>query len=168
MEFPGKGSDPSHSCDLDCSYGNIRSLTHSVQLGIEPASQHSGDANDPIAPQWELVMLSPKIEIYPFEASLRSHCMSFVVSSFHFGSNCPNPQLFSSQISSTRQSTGSLYFQALVNNWPLGTGENESGMNPKTWLILQNFPGARLRLHFTVPAWNLSLAWPFSFPPLPY
>ena len=42
MEFLGQGSDPSCSGDLRHSCGsNIRSLTHCVGLGIEPASQGS-------------------------------------------------------------------------------------------------------------------------------
>ena len=48
MEFPGQGSDPSPS------YGNARSLTHCDGWGIEPASQCSRDATNPVAPQWEL------------------------------------------------------------------------------------------------------------------
>ena len=36
VEFPGQGSDPSHSCDLSC--GNTRSLTLCAWLGIEPVS----------------------------------------------------------------------------------------------------------------------------------
>ena len=49
MEFPGQGSDPSHSCDLSC--GNAGSLTHSAGPGMEPASQGSQDATDPVVPQ---------------------------------------------------------------------------------------------------------------------
>ena len=41
MEFPGQGSDPSHSHGLGHSCGNARSLTHCVGPGIEPAIQHS-------------------------------------------------------------------------------------------------------------------------------
>ena len=44
LEFPGQGSDLSHICDLSCSCGNARSLTHCTGPGIEPASQHSQDA----------------------------------------------------------------------------------------------------------------------------
>ena len=47
VEFPGQGSDPSHSCDLSCSCSNTRSLTHCAG----PSSQ---DAANPIAPQQEL------------------------------------------------------------------------------------------------------------------
>ena len=36
MEFPGQGSDPSCSCDLSCSRGHTRSLTHCAGRGIEP------------------------------------------------------------------------------------------------------------------------------------
>ena len=48
MEFPGQGSDPSRSC------GNARSLTHCTGPGVEPVSQHSRDAINPIAPEREL------------------------------------------------------------------------------------------------------------------
>ena len=47
MEFPGQGSDLSHSCNLHCSRGNAR-------LGIEPVFWCCRDATDPIAPQQEL------------------------------------------------------------------------------------------------------------------
>ena len=56
MDFPGQGSDPSHSFDLCCSCDKARSLTHCAESGIKPASQHSQDAADPIAPQWELLI----------------------------------------------------------------------------------------------------------------
>ena len=54
MELPDQGSDPSHSCNLSHSCRNTGSLTHCAGLGIEPASQYSQDAADPVAPQWEL------------------------------------------------------------------------------------------------------------------
>ena len=54
MEFPGQGSDPSSSFDLSCSCDNTGSLTHCPGPGIEPGSQCSQDATNPIAPQWEL------------------------------------------------------------------------------------------------------------------
>ena len=55
MEFPGQGSDPSHSCNLSCSCSNATSLTHRTRPGIEPVSQHSQDAAaDPAVPQQEL------------------------------------------------------------------------------------------------------------------
>ena len=38
MEFPGQGSDPSHSCDLSCSCSITGCLTHRARLWIEPAS----------------------------------------------------------------------------------------------------------------------------------
>ena len=44
MEVPGRGSDLGcHSCS------SAGSLTHSARLGIEPVSQHTKDASDPIA-----------------------------------------------------------------------------------------------------------------------
>ena len=58
MEFPGQGSDLSHSWnDLSCSCGNAGSLTLCAGLGIEPASQCSRDAADPVVPQRELLFL---------------------------------------------------------------------------------------------------------------
>lgn len=47
MEFPGQGSDPSHSCS------NARSLTNSPRLGIKPAPECSQDAPNPAAPLFE-------------------------------------------------------------------------------------------------------------------
>ena len=48
MEFLGQESDLSRSCDLRCSGGNARSLTHCAGLGMEPVSQGSRDTTDPI------------------------------------------------------------------------------------------------------------------------
>ena len=42
MEFPGQGSDPSHS--------NSGSLTRSARLVLEPASWHCRDAIGPVVP----------------------------------------------------------------------------------------------------------------------
>ena len=36
QEFLGQGSDLSRICNLSCSYGNARSLTHCASPGIEP------------------------------------------------------------------------------------------------------------------------------------
>ena len=47
MEFPGQGSDLSHSCDLLCSCGNAGSLTHCARLEIKPAS-HCATVGTPI------------------------------------------------------------------------------------------------------------------------
>jgi len=55
MEFPGQGSDLRSSEDLRHSCGSTRSLTHCAGLGIEPASQGSHDAADPVVPQQELL-----------------------------------------------------------------------------------------------------------------
>ena len=41
MEFPGQGSDPSHSCNLCCGCSNTRSLTHWSGPG---SNLHSGAA----------------------------------------------------------------------------------------------------------------------------
>ena len=57
MESLGQGSDPSRSCNLSCSGGHARSLTHCAGPGIEPASQCPQEAADPIAPQCELHIL---------------------------------------------------------------------------------------------------------------
>ena len=61
MEFPGQGSDLSPSSDLNHSCDNTRSLTHCAQLGIQPVSQQSQDAINPVAPQqelWELLIFN--------------------------------------------------------------------------------------------------------------
>lgn len=47
MELQGQGADPSQSCSTG-------SLTHCARLGIRPESQHSQDATDPAATQWDL------------------------------------------------------------------------------------------------------------------
>ena len=69
MEFPGPGSDPSHSCNLSCSCDNARFLTHCAGPGIEPVSKCSQDAAD-IVPQRELLKLKickrDNIESYRF------------------------------------------------------------------------------------------------------
>ena len=57
MEFLGQGSDLSCSCDLSHSYGSVGSLAQYARLGIEPVSQHSQDASDPIGPRQELQCL---------------------------------------------------------------------------------------------------------------
>ena len=54
MEFLGQGSDLSYNHDLGRSCGHARSINHSAGPGIEPVSQHSQDAADPIASQKEL------------------------------------------------------------------------------------------------------------------
>ena len=48
-EFPGQGSDPSHSFDLSHSCGYTGPLTHCAGLRIESMSQHSQDTEDPTA-----------------------------------------------------------------------------------------------------------------------
>ena len=53
-EFLGQGSHPSHSHDLNCSCSNAESLIHCAGLEIEPVTQHSQEAADPVAPQWGL------------------------------------------------------------------------------------------------------------------
>ena len=53
---PGIRSDLSCSCDLSHSYGNAGSLTHCAGLGLEPTSQPSQDAANPVVPQQELLL----------------------------------------------------------------------------------------------------------------
>ena len=60
MEFPGKGSDPSHSCDLrgngsNCS--NAGSFNQLCQAGAKPVSWCCRDATNPIVgtPLWWVV-----------------------------------------------------------------------------------------------------------------
>ena len=52
-----QGSDPSHSCNLCCNWGNTRYLTHCARPRIEPASQRCRVSADPIAPQREPLFL---------------------------------------------------------------------------------------------------------------
>ena len=54
MEFPGQGSDLSCSQDFSRNYGNAGSLTHCAGPGIQPATQNSQNATDPIESQQEL------------------------------------------------------------------------------------------------------------------
>ena len=49
-EFLGQGSDPSHSCEQHRG-SNARALTHCARPGIEPVSQGSRNAADPVASQ---------------------------------------------------------------------------------------------------------------------
>ena len=58
MKFLGQGSDLSCSCDLSRSSGITGSLTHYDGPGIEPVSQSSQDAVDPVVPQRELLIFS--------------------------------------------------------------------------------------------------------------
>ena len=51
MEFPGQGSDPSHSCNLRHSCGNTGSLTHCAEPRIKPVYWHCRDASDPVVVQ---------------------------------------------------------------------------------------------------------------------
>ena len=74
MEFPGKESDPSHSC------GNTGSLTHCAGLGIEPASQSSQNAAYPVAPQQELLFFIVFLPFFLFLSFLPSF-LSFFPSS---------------------------------------------------------------------------------------
>lgn len=53
-EFPGQGTDLSHSFNLSHSCRNAESLIHCAGLEIEPVTQHSQEAADPVAPQWGL------------------------------------------------------------------------------------------------------------------
>ena len=55
IAFLGQGSDPSHSCNLSQIFGNARYLSRCARPGIEPSSQCSQDAANPVAPQQELL-----------------------------------------------------------------------------------------------------------------
>ena len=76
MEFPGQGSDPSHSLNLSLSCGTAGSLTHCAGPGIEPVSQHSQDTANPVVPQWELLELYRPvvIESVSFVDPIPHHC----------------------------------------------------------------------------------------------
>ena len=50
MELLGQRSDPSRSFNLHHNCGNAGSLTYCAKLGIQPASQCSRDASDPVVP----------------------------------------------------------------------------------------------------------------------
>ena len=50
MELPRQGLGSNPSCNLSCSWGNTRSLTHCAWPGSQHASQRSQDTADPIAP----------------------------------------------------------------------------------------------------------------------
>lgn len=53
-ELPGQGSDPSRSHELSGSCSNAGSLIHGAGLRMEPTTQHSRDAADPVAWHGEL------------------------------------------------------------------------------------------------------------------
>ena len=75
VEFPGRGSDPSHN------RGQIQAtvvtfvkaviildhLIHCAWLGIEPVSCFYRDTTDPFAPQWEFLFLK---SIFYFKKSV--------------------------------------------------------------------------------------------------
>ena len=79
MEFPGQGSDLSRSCNLCSTWGNARSLTHCVRPGIEPVSQCSQDATNPITPQQELLTSKPSSLTY-----LASQGKAIFIPTFHY------------------------------------------------------------------------------------
>ena len=54
-DFPGQGSDPSCTCNLNCSCSNTRSLTHYAGPGIKNASHCSQDTANHTEPQQELI-----------------------------------------------------------------------------------------------------------------
>ena len=59
-ELLGPGSDSTRRCHLRHSYGRAGSLTHSAGPGMEPGSQHSQDAANPVPPLREL----PHVNIF--------------------------------------------------------------------------------------------------------
>lgn len=67
MELVGQGSDLSHGRKLRLSCGNAGSLTHRAQGRIDPKSQCSQNAANPIVLQWEL----------PERISLQALCVKF-------------------------------------------------------------------------------------------
>ena len=50
MEFLGQESDPSQSCDPDCSCRNAGFLTHCAKPGFESVSQYSQGTANPVVP----------------------------------------------------------------------------------------------------------------------
>ena len=80
VDFPGQGSDPSHS-----SCGNAGSLTHCAGLGIVPAaSQCSGDTSDPIAPR----------RVLPSQAtSVNQQVQTHILTARTFGCRVPSRPL---------------------------------------------------------------------------
>ena len=67
MELVGQGSDLSHGRKLRLSCGNAGSLTHRARGRIDPKSQCSQNAANPIVLQWEL----------PERISLQALCVKF-------------------------------------------------------------------------------------------
>lgn len=67
LELVGQGSDLSHGRRLRLSCGNAVSLTHRAQGRIDPKSQCSQNAANPIVLQWEL----------PERISLQALCVKF-------------------------------------------------------------------------------------------
>ena len=67
-DFPGQGSDLSHSCDLHCPWP-----------GIKPASQCFQDAADPFAPQRELLItdFKKKAKVISFKFLNRTASVPF-------------------------------------------------------------------------------------------
>ena len=68
MEFPGQGSNPS------CTMAIPDPLTHSVRMGIEPASWCCRDTAHPIAPQQEFYLTEAGAEMSLTEAG--AECLS--------------------------------------------------------------------------------------------
>jgi len=69
-----QGSDLSHSCELSHSCGNAWILKPLCQARIQPASQRSQDAADPIVPQRELLL-----SIFKTNCFLILSCMRFFI-----------------------------------------------------------------------------------------
>ena len=68
MELPSQGSDPSCSCNLRSRCGNAGSLTQCAQPGVEPASQGSRGAADPVAPWQECSLKKCLLNDHPGQA----------------------------------------------------------------------------------------------------
>ena len=58
MEFPGQGSDPSHSCNLYCCCNNARSFNPLCRAGDQTCVPALRDATDPVAPEQEILFLN--------------------------------------------------------------------------------------------------------------
>ena len=80
MEFLGQGSDLSYVYNLTCSCSNVGFLTHCAGPGIEPMSQCSQDAANPIVPWWELLVINfyqMPYQVFFTHSSLDAHLGCF-------------------------------------------------------------------------------------------
>ena len=114
-EFLGQGSDPSYSCDLSHTCGNTGSLTHCARLGIKPLSWHSQDAANPVAPQWELLLLFLLSLLSYFEALLLGgYTFRIIMSSWSFDSSIMKFSSLSLVLLLVSKSTLTLIYSSLL------------------------------------------------------